>query len=204
MIGAPNLQENTCLKGVLGNFGGKTWDAPICKSNPRPIEHSDSLPSDEINQSKLLCFLALNFTHIRPAHALSNKVRHFQADPLVVVEGAAIAAMHATSFRNLQVLRFRGQDSRMFVCKTNALGQCKNPAFSKPCLCLSDTRLFRHFHRFRRSEERCPCFQCMERKFVIFAVFLKAAPFWQGQTRFTKNTVCATRKCTWAMATCRL
>ena len=68
-----------------------------------------------------------------------------------------------------------------------------NPAFSKPCLFLSDIRHFRHFRRFRGSEERNPCFQWVECKFVIFAVFVKTAPFWQGtKTRFTKNTVCAT------------
>ena len=68
-----------------------------------------------------------------------------------------------------------------------------NPAFSKPCLFLSDTRHFRHFRRFRGSEERSPCFQRVKCKFVIFAVFVKTALFWQGtKTRFTKNTVCAT------------
>ena len=68
-----------------------------------------------------------------------------------------------------------------------------NPAFSKPCLFLSDTRHFRHFRRSRWSEEPNPCFQWVECKFVIFAVFVKMAPFWQGtRTRFTKNTVCAT------------
>ena len=68
-----------------------------------------------------------------------------------------------------------------------------NPAFSQPCLFLSNTRHFRHFRRFRGSEEPNPCFQWVECKFVIFAVFVKTAPFWQGtKTRFTKNTVCAT------------
>ena len=68
-----------------------------------------------------------------------------------------------------------------------------NQVFSKPCLFLSDTRHFRHFRRFRGSEERSPCFHWVECKFVIFAVFVKTAPFWQGtKTRFTKNTVCAT------------
>ena len=55
--------------------------------------------------------------------------------------------------------------------------------FPKPCLFLSDTR---HFRRFRR-------LQWVECKFVIFAVFVKTAPFWQGtKRRFTKSTVCAT------------
>ena len=58
---------------------------------------------------------------------------------------------------------------------------------------LSDTRHFRHFRRCRGSEEPNPCFQWVECKFVIFAVFVKTAPFWQEtKTRFTKNTVCAT------------
>ena len=57
-----------------------------------------------------------------------------------------------------------------------------NPA----CLCLSD---FRPFSRFGGVEDRNPCFQWVECKFVIFA---KTAPFWQRTTRFTKNTVCAT------------
>ena len=67
------------------------------------------------------------------------------------------------------------------------------PGFSKPCLCLSDTRHFRHFRRFRGCDERSPCFWWVECKFVIFAVLVKTAPFWQGtKTRFTRNTVCAT------------
>ena len=45
---------------------------------------------------------------------------------------------------------------------------------------LSDTRHFRHFRRFRGFEEPSPCFQWVECKFVIFAVFVKTAPFWQG------------------------
>ena len=63
-----------------------------------------------------------------------------------------------------------------------------NPAFSKPCLCPSDT-----LRRFRGSDERSPCFQWVECKFAIFAVFVETAHFWRGtKTRFTKNTVCAT------------
>ena len=76
---------------------------------------------------------------------------------------------------------------------TALVGLCQgrtNPAFSKPCLCLSDTR---HFRRLRGSDKRSPCFQWVECKFVIFAVFVKTAPLWQEtKTRFTKNTVCAT------------
>ena len=46
---------------------------------------------------------------------------------------------------------------------------------------------------YRGLEERSPCLQRVECKFVILAVFVKTAPFWQGtKTRFTKNTVCAT------------
>ena len=54
-----------------------------------------------------------------------------------------------------------------------------NLAFSKPCLCLSDARHFCHFRRFRVSEERNPCFQWVECRFVIFAVFVKS--FGRGQ-----------------------
>ena len=68
-----------------------------------------------------------------------------------------------------------------------------NPAFSKPCLCLSGTRHFRHFRRFRRSEERSHCFLWVECKFVIFAVFVKTAPL-GTKTQFTKNMVCAIPK----------
>ena len=83
---------------------------------------------------------------------------------------------------------------KICISKLNALFQGKtNPAFSKPCLFLSDTRHFRHFRRLRGSEEQNHCFQWVECKFVIFAVFVKMGPFWQGaKTRFTKNTVCAT------------
>ena len=68
-----------------------------------------------------------------------------------------------------------------------------NPAFSKPCLFLSDTRQSRHFRRFRWSEEPNPCFQWVECKFVIFAAFVKNGPFFgRGQkhglpkTRFVR------------------
>ena len=57
-----------------------------------------------------------------------------------------------------------------------------NPAFSKPCLCLSDTR---HFRRFRGSEERSPCFQQVECKFATFTIFSSKQPFLTGD----KNTV---------------
>ena len=68
-----------------------------------------------------------------------------------------------------------------------------NPALSKPCLCLSDTRHIRHFRRFRASEERSLCSQWVECKFVIFDVFVETEPFCRGtKSRFTKNTVCAT------------
>ena len=60
-----------------------------------------------------------------------------------------------------------------------------NPAVSEPCLCLSDTR---HFRRFRGFEERSSCFQWVECKFVIFAVFVKTAPSWQEtKTRLPKT-----------------
>ena len=48
----------------------------------------------------------------------------------------------------------------------------REDAFQKACTCH-----FRHFCRFRGSEERSPCFQRVECKFVIFAVFVKTAPF---------------------------
>ena len=55
-------------------------------------------------------------------------------------------------------------------CREGSKNQGRaNPAFSKPCLCLSDTRHFRHFRRFRGSE-------WVECKFVIFVVFVKTAP----------------------------
>ena len=60
-----------------------------------------------------------------------------------------------------------------------------NQAFAKPCLFLSDTLHFRHFRRFRGSEERSPCFQWVECKFVIFAVFVKTAPLGNASL-FTK------------------
>ena len=71
-----------------------------------------------------------------------------------------------------------------------------NPAFSKPCLFLSDTRHSRHFRCFRAFEDRNPCFQWVECKFVISAVFVKTAPFGRGQkhglpkTRFVPPRVC--------------
>ena len=78
---------------------------------------------------------------------------------------------------------FRSHNKRMrmyFFCWDPLIQGRTNPAFSKPCLCLSDTRHFRHFRRFRGSEEQSPCFQRIECKFVIFAVFVKTPPFWQG------------------------
>ena len=63
-----------------------------------------------------------------------------------------------------------------------------NPALSKPCLGLSDTRHFRHFRHFRGSEERSPCLQWVECKFVIFAVFVKAGPFFEKQILYSGGT----------------
>ena len=75
---------------------------------------------------------------------------------------------------------------RFLPCARGRLTIClerTNPAFS----------YFRHFRRFRGSEEPSPCFQWVECEFVILAVFVKTAPFLQGtKTLFTKNTVCAT------------
>ena len=73
-------------------------------------------------------------------------------------------------------------------CHSNELPEIREEQtrpFSKQCLFLSDTRHFRRFRRFRGSEEQSPCFQWVECKFVIFAVFVKTAPFWQEtKTRF--------------------
>ena len=56
-----------------------------------------------------------------------------------------------------------------------------NPAFSKPCLCLSDTRHFRHFRCFQGSEERSPRCQfrvpqkeCGKRSSITFFRFRDA------------------------------
>ena len=38
------------------------------------------------------------------------------------------------------------------------LWETKNGAFGKPCLCLWDTRHFRHFRRFTGFEQQSPCF----------------------------------------------
>ena len=110
--------------------------------------------------------------------------QHVADMQLLILEGKSLCHSDLEGFKRTKVLisfpTFRG--------KTNQV-------FSKPCLFPSDTRHFRHFRRFRGSEERSPCFQWVECKFVIFAVFVKTAPFWQGtKTRFTKNTVCATPK----------
>ena len=57
---------------------------------------------------------------------------------------------------------------------------------------------FSSFSSFGGSEKRSPCFQWVECKFVICAVFVKTAPFWQGtRTRFNKNTVCAAPSLFW-------
>ena len=69
-----------------------------------------------------------------------------------------------------------------------------NPVLSKPCLCLRDTRHFRVICVvFGGLRSEALVFQWVECKSVIFAAFVKTAPFWQGaKTRFTKNTACAT------------
>ena len=70
-----------------------------------------------------------------------------------------------------------------------------SPAFSQPCLCLSDTRHLRNFRRFRGFEERSPCFQ-LECKFVIFAVFVKNGPFLAGDktTVYQNHDLCHPEK----------
>ena len=64
--------------------------------------------------------------------------------------------------------------------------------FASECECdglvHSDTRHFRHFRRFTGLEQQSPCF--LERKFVIFAVFVKNPLLFGGtKARFTKSTV---------------
>ena len=59
-----------------------------------------------------------------------------------------------------------------------------NLAFSKPCLCLSDTRHFRQFRCFRGSEERNPCFNGKNAS-LSFSLFSSKCPFLAGD----KNTV---------------
>ena len=77
-----------------------------------------------------------------------------------------------------------------------------NPAFSKPCLFLSDTRHFRHFVVFRGLRSQTLVFQWVECEFVIFAVFVKTAPFGRGQkhglpkTRFVRPRFIAKHWCT--------
>ena len=53
----------------------------------------------------------------------------------------------------------------------NHINQARtNPAFFfKPCLCLSDTRHFRRFRRFRGSDERSPCGQDANSSFSPFS-----------------------------------
>ena len=62
-----------------------------------------------------------------------------------------------------------------------------NHAFDKPCLCLCDTRHFRHFRRFHGVSAGKPLLCSLERKFVIFAVFVRTPSFCRGaKARFTK------------------
>ena len=60
-----------------------------------------------------------------------------------------------------------------------------NPAFSKPCLFLSDTRHFRHFRRFQGSEGAKPLFSVGRVQIRHFRHFRQNGPFLAGD----KNTV---------------
>ena len=74
-----------------------------------------------------------------------------------------------------------------------------NPAFAKPRLCLGDARHFVIFVVFGGLRSEALVFSG-QNAFVIFAIFVETAPFWQGtKTRFTKNTVSATPNyfCSW-------
>ena len=63
-----------------------------------------------------------------------------------------------------------------FVSMPNYQGRT-NPAFSKLCLCLNDTRHFRHFHSFRGSEERIPLFSVGRMQICHFRRFRQNGPF---------------------------
>ena len=72
----------------------------------------------------------------------------------------------------------------------NARQGRKNPSLSKPCFCLSATRLFlhhlRHFRHFRGVRHAKPCFLVVGRlQLVIFAVFIQKHLVSTGD----KNTV---------------
>ena len=58
-------------------------------------------------------------------------------------------------------------------------------AFSDLWLCLSDTRHFRHFRRFRGPEKRSPCFQWVRIHIRHFRLFRQNGSFLAGD----KNTV---------------
>ena len=60
-----------------------------------------------------------------------------------------------------------------------------NPAFSKPCLCLSDTRLFRHCRHFRGVRGAKPLFSVGRMQTRYFRRFRWNRPFLAGD----KNTV---------------
>ena len=67
-----------------------------------------------------------------------------------------------------------------------------NPVFSKPCLCLSNTR---HLRCFRGYEEQSPCFQWGRMQIRHFRRFGQNDPFlafWDKNTVCAKNTVCTT------------
>ena len=96
---------------------------------------------------------------------------------------------------------FRGQKPHPNSRNTKTQGRT-NPAFPKPCLCMSDTRHFHHFRLFRGLEERNPCFQLLECKFVSFSRHFRQNglfAFGRGQkhglpkTRFTKTRFTKTK-----------
>ena len=131
--------------------------------------------------------LPLFFTHLKSAH-------HSQSARVVKGVDLRSTASNCAWVQTPWLTLSRVQASCLTPSTSQVQGRA-NPAFSKPCLCLSDTRHFRHFRCFRGSEERNPSFQC-----VIFVIYVKTAPSCPGtETRFTKKfflflflTVCAT------------
>ena len=75
------------------------------------------------------------------------------------------------------------EDSREWANRASS----GNRFFSKPCLCLSDTRHFRHFRPFQGSEERSPCFFFFVSRMQIrhFRRLRQNGPLLEGN----KNTV---------------
>ena len=159
----------TCLASKK-NFPGRWWIQKPYKHQESHIHHRHLSSVDPIFfcKEKFCTGAGRCMVSFSQHGAILNTRKHTISAPRPAIRGWDPSSSHRTCFQ--------GRTS---------------PAFSKPCLCLSDTRHFRRFCRFRGSEERKPLFSVGNSN-SSFSPFLSKQPlFGRGQKHsLPKNGLC--------------